>query len=249
MTTPVIVSRALKTLKAYSPEVLTGLSISGVVTTAYLTGKATVQATKVSTWETGGPETKEERYERYKENIKRSWKFYIPAGASGIATVGCILAVQRVGSRRAAAAATAYAIAERTLSEYRDQVVEEFSKTRDQKIMDKVVQDRVDEKPPSNQIVISGSGRVLCCELFTHRYFYSDMETLKKAQSWVNNRVLGDLYVMMSEFYDHIGLEHTSQSDYLGWDQHRELELRFSPVISEAGDPCIGFDYNYTMPL
>lgn len=250
MTASVLIARVTKTVKAHSPEILTALGIAGVVSTAYLTGKASFEAARVIDRE----QYRLDHFEKShpldnKEKVKLVWKLFIPAGASAVATVGCILGLKGVGSRRATAAATAYAIAERGFAEYRDKVVEQIGKGSEQKIRDGIAQDKVDLRPASSEVIFMGSGHVLCCDLYTGRYFRSDMESLKKAENEINQRVYSDLYVMMSEFYDLIGLPHTSQSDYVGWDSDKAMELRFSAVVSDQGEPCLAFDYNYAKPL
>ena len=246
MTTPIFVRNAIKACRSHSPEILTGFGIVGVISTAYLTGKAAYKSAEVLS----DTDRHVDRKERFKHDIKVVWKLYIPATATGVVTIGCIFGSQRVNVRRAAAAAAAYSVAERGFAEYKERIVEKFGEGPEQKIRDKIVQDRVEKKPVgSNEIVMLQTGHVLCCELFTHRYFRSDMETLKKAENEVNQRIFSDLYVMLSEFYDQIGLPHTSHSDYVGWDSGKPLELRFSTVLSETGEPCLAFDYNYTKPV
>lgn len=75
------------------------------------------------------------------------------------------------------------------------------------------------------------------------------MESLKKAQNVINDRIHLDMYVMLSEFYDLVGIPHTTHSDYVGWDSDKDMELNFYAVVAENGEPCLAFDYNYTKPL
>lgn len=231
-----------KQAKANSPEILTALGVTGVITTSYLTAKAAVH---VALDEDADP------FASNKEKIKRYWKIYMPAGLSGALAIGCIVGGSHASGRRTAAAITAFSVTERAFSDYKEKVVEQIGKNQEQKVRDDIVQDRVKALPPSQQIIFAGNGHVLCCELYTKRYFRSDMETLKKAQNEINQRTYTDLYVMLSEFYDLIGIPHTSHSDYVGWDSEKEMELVFSAVLSDGADPepCMGFDYNYVKPL
>lgn len=187
--------------------------------------------------------------ERFKERTKLVWKLYVPAGTAGVATVGCILGAQRVNARRTAAAATAYALAERGFAEYREHVVEQLGKGPEQKVRDEIAQERINQNPNTSEIMVLGTSHVLCCDMYTGRYFRSDMESLKKAQNVINNRIHLDMYVMLSEFYDLVGIPHTTHSDYVGWDSDKDMELNFYAVVAENGEPCLAFDYNYTKPL
>ncbi len=75
------------------------------------------------------------------------------------------------------------------------------------------------------------------------------METLRKAQNDINSQVVNQAYVTLEEFYDLVGLPNTSNASNLGWDSDKLMALQFSTVLSEAGEPCLAFDYNYTKPL
>lgn len=245
-----VFNNVIKTIKSNSPEILTALGVSGVVTTAYLTGKASNKASKMIDAEEASAGISDNPRQRLKEQTKLVWKLYIPAGISGAATIACIIGASRSNSRRTAAAVTAYSLTERAFSEYREKVVEQIGKVKEQKVRDQINQDRVSAKPPvSREVIVTGSGNVLCCEKLTHRYFRSDHETLRKAVNDINHMIVNQLYVTLDEFYDLIGLPHTSLSDNLGWDSNKLMELQFSTVLSEENEPCLAFEYNYTKPL
>lgn len=247
-TAPIFVRNAFKAFKVHEPEVLTAIGLVGVATTAYLTGKASFEAARVI-------DKEQDRLDSFpkshpldnKEKVKLVWKHFIPATLSGIATGACIVGVHRAQGKRTAAAVAVAAVAEQGFAEYREKVVEQLGKTKEQKVRDDISQERVQKNPPS--VVFTGTGHVMCCESFTGRYFNSNMEALKKAEREINARTGTDMYVMLSEFYDLIGLPHTSHSDYIGWDSDKPMELLISAVISEGDMPCIAFDYNYTKPL
>lgn len=244
-----IFNNSKKLIKVKSPEILTAFGVSGVLITAYLTGKAAVEASDlIREDESNG--SLENPKERLVHRTKLVWKCYISATASGVITATCILGSSRVNSRRTAAAITAYSISEKAFTEYREKVVEQIGNRKDQSIRADLAQSKVDKnEPTSKEVIITGAGEVLCCELMTARYFKSDMETLRKAQNEVNALVIKDLYVALDEFYDIVGLPHTSQSDILGWNSEKLMELMFSTVLSGSGEPCLAFDYNYTKPL
>lgn len=251
-----LVKSGMKAVKQNSPELLTGLGMAGVLVTGYLTAKASFKAARLlrddEYYNTRYPEPRPEMGEKEllstKEQAELVWRFYIPPIVTGLVTVGCILGASRSGNRRTAAAVTAYSLGEKAFAEYREKVVEQIGKGKEQKIRDEVVQDRVNGLTPSN-VIITGSGDVMCCELFTGRYFRSEMEKLRRCQNDVNMMVVNERYVTLDEFYDLVGLPHTSQSDILGWDSSKLMELNFSTVLGEKGEPCLAFDYNYTKPL
>lgn len=237
-----LIAKAVKSLKSNSPEILTALGVSGVLTTSYLTAKASFEASN---------QLREESPDiTFKEQTKKVWKLYIPAGISGGLTIGCIIGASKVNGNRTAAAVTAYSLTERAFSEYREKVVEQVGKGKEQKIRDEIAQNRVLNNPVnSREVIVTGTGNVLCCELYTHRYFRSDMETLRKAQNDINVAIVNGVYITLGEFYDLIGLPYTSTSNRIGWDSNKLMELEFSTILSEGGEPCLAFEYNYTKPL
>lgn len=235
-----------------SPLILTAAGVTGAITTAYLAAKASFKAAEVIREEEEKPSAKEDvrdDIEIFKDRALLVWPLYIPPVVSGSLTIAAIILSNRISSRRAAAAVSAYAITERAFNEYREKVVEEIGKHKEQVIRDEIVTKEIEGSVPSQDVLIIGSGSVLCCELYTKRYFMSDMETLKKAQNDVNANIIQDVYVTLDSFYDLIGLPYTSHSSELGWDSDRLLELQLSTVLSEDGRPCLAFGYNYVKPV
>ena len=223
-----------------SPAILSAVAVTGTVTTAFLTGKATLKATTLMAGEVINGE---ESYGA-KEFTRRHWKLYIPPVATGALTIACIVGANRIGTRRAAAMAAAYSLSERAFSEYREKIIEKLGATKEQAARDDLAQDRVKKNPVSKAEVIVAGGDVLCYEAFTGRYFKSDMETLKKAQNDLNYKVLNDYYASLSDFYELLGLPRTSISEDLGWNCDKMLELEFSTVMSDDGRPCISIEYH-----
>jgi hypothetical protein len=234
-----------KVTKAHSPEILMALGISGMVSSVYLTGKASFEAARIIDNGAVNPKAIPN-----KEKVKLVWKLYIPAAASGVVGVVCTIGSFKASGNKTAAAVAAYSLTEKAFAEYKEHVVEELGKGKSQKIIDQIAQDRVLANPEtSKEVVILPSGHVLCHELFTGRYFRSDMESLRKAENEINAKINHERYVTLDEFYELVGLMSTSNSANLGWDSDRLLSLEFSTVISESGDPCIAFDYSYIKPL
>lgn len=232
-----ITKRVGKLAQDNSPLILTAVGVVGTVTTAYLTGTATYKATRVLAEESPHLETK--------EKVQLVWRFYVPAGTTLVVTVAAIILAHRIGHRRAAAMASAYLLSERAFDEYREKVLEKVGTKQEREIRDEVAQDRVAKHPAgSSQVVVTASGNVLCYEAFTGRYFRCGIETLKQAQNAINYRVLNDGYASLTDFYSQIGLPSTTISDELGWrSDGAQLDLIFSAVLAEDGQPAISVEY------
>ena len=235
-----------------APAILTGLAVVGTLTTAYLTGKASFKAANlIRAEETMAIKSTGDAF--YECNNRRkfelAWKFYIPAASSAVTTVAFIVAANRIGTRRAAAMAAAYAIAERGFEEYREKIVEKLGERKERAARDEIAQTRVTRNPPPEDMVLLEDGlSVLCCDLFSGRYFMSDMETLRRAENDVNFQVNNDYYASLSDFYDAIGLPQTSMSGDVGWNSDKLLELEFATTLTPSGKPCLTFDFK-VMPI
>ena len=227
-------------VKHNSPAILTGIGITGAVTTAYFTGVAGYRTAK--RLEDMPP------MESKREVVLEVWDLYIPAAVSGLVTVACIFGANKISSNRAAAAYSLLAIGEKAFEEYKEKVVEKLGENKEQAIRDEIAQEKVLSNAPG-QIIYAGGEGVLCCELLTGRYFLSDMETLKKAVNSINAKLLREDYVVVGEFYYTIGLAHTSNSSNIGWTSDKLMDLEFTTVLSNDAKPCLAFEYNYIKPL
>lgn len=236
-----LVNKGVRALKTNSPEILTVLGVSGVLTTSYLVAKASFKT--------------RDDLEDYpfdmpvKDQAKVMWKNYIPAAISGGLTIACVVGASKVGGGRTAAAVAAYSITEKAFSEYKEKVVEELGKGKEEKIRDELAQEKIINTPTKEIIITGTQGNVLCCELLTRRYFRSDMETLRRAQNDINALVIGGTFATLTDLYDILGLAPTSNSGELGWDSDRLMELMFTTTLSDSGEPCLAFSYNYTRPV
>lgn len=257
MTFAEVAKRAQKFTIDNSPLLLTAIGVTGTVATAYLTGRATFKAAEILIGETVRDNIDGVAYQVFyadfsheihsiplKKAVNATWKLYIPAALAGTATIAAIIGANQIGTRRTAALAAAYSLSEKAFSEYKTKVVEHLGEKKEQKVRDEIAQDRVNDNPVSNrQVIIAGSGDVLCLELFTGRYFQSSMEELKAAQNLVNYRLNNDGYASLSEFYSAVGLPKTGMSDEIGWKADKLLELNISTTLAEDGRPCLAVDY------
>lgn len=240
----------LKTIKANSPLIFSVAAGVGTLTTAFLVGKASFDAANtIREYEENNAPAINPK-ERLKDRTRLVWKLYIPSTISTVSTIVCIIGAKRMEAQKTIAAHAALAFTERAYSEYRDKVIEEFGVRKDQSIRDKVVAEQVTKNPPPSQdVLVTGPGNVLCCELFTMRYFACDMEKLRRAQNDLNSKLLKHDYATLDDFYYMIGLAPTTASNNIGWTSDKLMELIFSTTLSEDGRPCITFEYNYTKTL
>lgn len=226
-----------------SPEILTGIGIAGMITTTILAVRATPKALELIE-----EKKEEESIDELSsfEIVKVAWKPYIPAMVTCIASTACLIGASSVNTKRNAALATAYKLSETALSEYRDKVVETIGEKKERIVRDKVAEERVKKNPVSkNEVIVTGNGKTLCFDPISGRYFMCSIETIKKAENTLNKQMLHDIsgYVSLNEFYDELGLDHTSVGNDLGWNTNQLIDIDFSSQLNDNGEPSVVLDY------
>lgn len=226
-----------------SPEILTGIGIAGMITTTILAVRATPKALELIE-----EKKEEESIDELSsfEVVKVAWKPYIPAMVTCVASTACLIGASSVNTKRNAALATAYKLSETALSEYRDKVVETIGEKKERIVRDKVAEERVKKNPVSkNEVIITGNGKTLCFDPISGRYFMCSIETIKKAENTLNKQMLHDIsgYVSLNEFYDELGLDHTSVGNDLGWNTNQLIDIDFSSQLNDNGEPSVVLDY------
>ena len=237
-------------LSKHSPEILVGFGIVGMVTTTVLAVKATPKALMLM--EDRKEELEVERLTPM-EAVKTTWKCYVPAAVSGSVAIACIIGSNSVNSRRNAALATAYKISETAFSDYRSKVVETIGEKKERTVRDKVAEEQIKNNPISKtEVIMTGSGKTLFYDSHSARYFYSDLEKIRRAENKLNKQILCDPFDAgrsLNDFYREIGLPETSVGEHLMWNVNIGLiEVYPSAQMAEEGtehegEPCIVLNY------
>lgn len=247
-----IVKQAEKFASDNSPAILTALGLTGVVTTAYLAAKASFKASDVleearkeKSWRLTNQEDTHYSFTT-KEWFELLWKLYIPAVASGTVTCAAIVLANRIGTRRTAAMTAAFTLSERAYSEYKEKVVETIGKNKEKKVRSDIAQDGVRrDDQAGNNLVLLTDGTVPCKDAWSGQYFASSMEDIKSAMNAINYEVLNHGYASLTDLYHKIGggLEPNKDSDNLGWNSDKLLEIVFDTALSDKNGPVLVMDF------
>jgi hypothetical protein len=228
-----------------SPMILTAIGVAGTITTAILSAKAGIQAHGLVVAEEQSRTMESEPFRNVKLDAKTkvqlTWKVWVIPASVGTVTCTSIIMANRIGTRRAAAMATAYMVTTEAFDEYKHKVVEKLGETKERQIHDEVAQDRM-RRVDSSHVVI-GEGKVLCFDQYTGRYFDSTVESIKKAMNDTNYEILQQNSASLSSFYDRIGLPPTSFSEEFGWSSDKPMDILFSTTLAEDGKPAVSIDF------
>jgi len=243
-------------LSKNAPNILTALSITGVVSTTVLAITATpvaltaIKQSEIDFYMMYGDDAEFSQLER----LKPGMKFYIPTLISGILTIVCILGANRVSSGRTAALAALYSASETSLKDYQRKVIETFGEKKELKLREDIAEEKLLKNPVMSEdnVILTGRGKHLFFDSLSGRYFYSDVEYIRSKINDFNQAMLnGDMYKSLNEFYHDIGLEATTLGSKMGWDIDHLLDVDFIAKLTNLEyvaevSPCIVLEYKVT---
>src|SRR4029077_1725955 len=96
--------------------------------------------------------------------------------------------------------------------------------------------------PPPSTLIIADD-KVLCKDLYSGRYFQSTLEDIKAAVNYINFQINNDNYASLTDFWERIGLEKTSDSDEIGWNNDCLLEVLFGSALTAKNTPCVTVEF------
>ena len=232
------IKSAGRVLTKYSPGILTGIGITGMIGATFMAVKATPKALYLI-------ESKKKEAEVEKltpvETIKTCWKCYIPATLTTVVSAACLIGASTVSAKRNAALATAYSISEAALREYQEKVVEVIGEKKEKAVRDAVAKDQIERDPvtKSEVVIIDSNSNTLCYEPLSGRYFKSTIDKIKKAEIKLDRQMIQEMYVSLNDFYWEIGLDETDLGDKMGWNLSKGyMDLSFSSQLADDGTPC-----------
>lgn len=232
------IKSAGRVLTKYSPGILTGIGITGMIGATFMAVKATPKALYLI-------ESKKEEAEVEEltpvETIKTCWTCYIPATLTTVVSAACLIGASTVSAKRNAALATAYSISEAALREYQEKVVEVIGEKKEKAVRDAVAKDQIERDPvtKSEVVIIDSNSNTLCYEPLSGRYFKSTIDKIKKAEIKLDRQMIQEMYVSLNDFYWEIGLDGTDLGDKMGWNLSKGyMDLSFSSQLADDGTPC-----------
>jgi hypothetical protein len=232
-----------------SPLILTAFGTAGVITTGYLAVKSGFKASKI---------LEEAEYARNlhgdrivgtriklskKEKAKLTWMCYIPPATTAVLTCGAVIGANHIGTKRAAALAAAYSISEKAFDEYREVIKERLGEKKEREAHDDMQQHRMNNNPLGNREIVIMSGKTIAFDGYSGRYFESSMEDIKFAINKINHQINTRDYASLTDLYNELGLAPTQESDDVGWNVDKLLDIHITTTLTDKGEPALSLDY------
>lgn len=237
----------MKFCKDNSSTILTGLGVTGVISTAVMAAKATPKALDIL------EEKEEYKQEHYGEPLTRFEKFlavapiYIPAALMGTATVACILGANHINQVKQANLMAAYTCLDASYKEYRNKVKEVLG----EKAAEQVDKEMEKERYMCEQFGDPSEKRLFYDE-FSNRYFEMSIYEVLKA-TYDANRMYGVLGEMsLNQLYEFFNLSPTEVGESLGWNAAKDwecfgfswIDIRWEQIQTPDGLEAFGICFN-----
>lgn len=229
----------VNTISDKSPEILIGFGLAGMLTSTVLAVKATPKALDILA-------EQEDRELSKVDKVKLTWKCYAPAAIGYCASAACIIGANSVNTKRNAVLAGAYKLSESALLEYRDKVTEVLGEEKEKEIHAKIAEDRRC-KEPENQgnVILTGKGDVLCYDMYSGRYFKSEMDEINAILNELNYKLMQDNLLALNDFYDALGLQPIITGYDHGWNVDEGLiKIYFTSTLADNGVPCLALHFD-----
>lgn len=224
------------------PTIMTALGVSGMIFSVVWTVKSTANATHIIDKE---KEKRKTDKIPVKDIIKLTWKQYWPVAACVTISTGCLVFGAVDNNKRQAALATAATLAQSSLQEYRMKTKEVIGPKKEQEIVDKISQDKVNKTydESKNSVVITGNGDSLFYEPISGRYFKSNWNKIMNAANNLNADALGGTCdeITLNDWFFELGLEPTAMGEKLGWkisDRNKLIKIRPTSALTPDKVPC-----------
>lgn len=241
------------------PALLTGTAIVGLVVTGVAAYKAGLKAHDIlerKKEEMNHVETGDK--EAIKAVKKETVKELVPVLAgpiiAGVATAGCMIGSTAAASRKIAIISAAYNFSEKGLKDLNEKMQDMLGEKKTKAIKDAIGKDRLDAidlPKEGSPVLLMGDGDVLCCDLYTGRYFRSNAQKIGEAINRLSHDVQMEMWVCLNDLYELINspdLSSVPMGNDFGWDVddcvRGQVPITFTAQLTSDQKPCLCLDYD-----
>lgn len=198
--------------KRNASTILTVTGGVGVVATTVMAVKATPKVLILL------EEAKKEKGEELTtiEKIKVAGPKYVPTIITGAATIACIFGANVLNKRHQASLMSAYAFLDNSYKEFKHKVEELYGEGSTEHIREEIAKDNyTEQKIEDNEI--------LFYDALSGRYFTSTIESVQRAEYYLNRNIHMRGWAELGEFYEYLDLDNIEGGELMGWSEGGNL--------------------------
>lgn len=229
-----------------APNILTATSCIGLGATIYNSIQDTRKAMCIC---------RREKPESLKEEIKLTWKCYIPTAISAMGTGACIIGSRTSSAKQMKDMTSLYLSGQALMQEYQRKVVERIGVNKERELHDEAIKAVADKQSPpqlysdgglAGEVIDTGKGNTLFYDSVIPGglYFKSDINYLKAMRNDINFEVQTEMYFDWNEILYRWGLPYFKYGcDRLVTAMHK-FDPKFVPEMMENGQVRIVISYD-----
>ena len=243
-----ISKRLGKSIDKHSPEILIGCGLVGFATTCVLVAhEAPIAKERLDDLHRELGESDEEITKAgiiFRE-VKTVLPIYAPSIISGAVSCGCILGSYHITSKRTAALATAYELANSSLVEYQRKVVEKLGEKKEAEIRHEIHEEDSQKSvaPSEYRNELAYTDGLTVFKDFCGRYFRSNMDIVRKAEKTIMERLMTEMEVPLNDFYWELGIGNTEVGEYLCFNVDNGIDVVTDPIKASDGNTITYLDF------
>lgn len=228
-------------IKRNSATILTCVGGAGVIITSVMAVKETPKALRLI------EEAEKEKGESLTklEVVKAAAPVYIPAIATGAATIACIFGANALNKRHQAALMSAYALLDSSYKDYKNKVKDLYGEEADQKVRADIAKDKFKD----DELYREDDGKKLFYDEYSNQYFRATNETVLRAEYEINRILAEDCYATLNEYYDLLDIPKVNYGEYVGWSSAQMYWINFNHEKVEMDDGLECYIISITEPL
>lgn len=229
-----------------SPTIFTGIAVGSSIGSVVLAVKATPKAMRLL-------EAKQKKSPGEKiaktEAVKTVWPCYIPTALTLGLSIFSIIMAHRTSMRKNAALAAALSMSEQALQTFTQKSIEKMGEKKAKELEADVVEELVHKNPSTDyNTEHTGRGDVLFFLPMNGRYFYSDIEDVRKAINDFNYDLRDEMTKALNDLFYNIGVSADVYGNCIGWNINYKGPIDYDLVAVKAtdGKPCLAVElYNW----
>lgn len=250
--------------KENSAAILTGTALVGLLVTTYSAYKAGIKANEIlkdyhkdMTYVKKGDKPAKNAVK--KEAVKKMVPVMLPTVIMAGATGACILGSHDISKRKIATLSAVYSLSEKTVNDLNAKMKEVLGDKKTKVIKDAIAQDELNRQgsvpKDGQQVIITGTGDVLCKDLYSGRFFRSNATKIEQVVNKISNMVRQEVYVTLNDFYAEIPqLGPIEGGENIGWYDEQTLDdgrlpILLSVLLTDEKEPCLTISFEGLRPV
>lgn len=155
------------------------------------------------------------------EKIKAGARAYCFTFIIASISIAALIASNRIAASSFATLSAAYAANKMDFKNYVSKATQKMGPKKSDEVEEEIVKEKMDKNVPREaSVIVTGTGDQLFYDEWNDRYFWSDMETIRKGVNDANLELMNSHQLSANEFYEFIApqLAHTQNGGIFGWD-------------------------------